>query len=409
MLTETTTTTTTTIATETRDNLSLLERAFIKAGQKRPKKHVLTTTEEEFCSEYDMTTGDNPTYRLDLMHRRIHNSECIILARILKKPHKLISVDLSGPWFKYRKVKEIPEGKIEDSGCIAIADAMKTDASVLSLRLGCNIIRDAGAKAIAEALMVNTTLTMVSLGENKIGDKGAKAFVPVLKKNPSLRTFYLHFNLITDEGADALMEGVKANKVLQSLYLKENKISPECYERIRAHYFAHPKIISDCTHYMLDNSGDLCDWMVAKAKRRGEVPWPEEFLEEKDYHEYWRGEREEHYQKIISDGYEKFWIDRERKDKETNFKEKIMDPPDDSEITSEDPEIYLGKDPSDLEPPNEQGLIKKEDRQAVMDKYWDDDDKLWGIGIIDQETGEYLPGMEPKDDDESKKPKNPKA
>ena len=60
-------------------------------------------------------------------------------------------------------------------GAIAIAEALKVNAVLTTLRLDFNEIGAVGAKAIAEALKVNTVLTKLDLEYNSMGDAGKQA------------------------------------------------------------------------------------------------------------------------------------------------------------------------------------------------------------------------------------------
>merc|ERR1712217_388073 len=64
---------------------------------------------------------------------------------------------------------------IDDKGAIAIADALKVNASLTELDLADNLIGSEGAIAIADALKVNTSLMDLNLIYNKIGREGNAA------------------------------------------------------------------------------------------------------------------------------------------------------------------------------------------------------------------------------------------
>lgn len=88
-----------------------------------------------------------------------------------------------------------------------------------------NSIGSDSAKAIADALKTNTTLVDLSLHYNSIGDEGAKAFAEALKNNSSLVRLNLLHNEIALAGAKALAESqvaqVQSMRTKQKLVLKD--------------------------------------------------------------------------------------------------------------------------------------------------------------------------------------------
>ena len=88
-----------------------------------------------------------------------------------------------------------------------------------------NSIGSDSAKAIADALKTNTTLVDLSLHYNSIGDEGAKAFAEALKNNSSLVRLNLLHNEIALAGAKALAETqvaqVQSMRTKQKLVLKD--------------------------------------------------------------------------------------------------------------------------------------------------------------------------------------------
>ena len=59
-----------------------------------------------------------------------------------------------------------------------------------TLDLRRNLIGDAGAVAIAEALRVNASVTVLNLGANEIGDEGAKALASALEVNAVMKNLW---------------------------------------------------------------------------------------------------------------------------------------------------------------------------------------------------------------------------
>ena len=74
-------------------------------------------------------------------------------------------------------------------------------------RLKFNFVGAEGAEAIADTLRVNGSLTSLRLDSNKIGPEGAKAIGDALSVNASLTKLDVRFNPIASEAA--LQEAVK--------------------------------------------------------------------------------------------------------------------------------------------------------------------------------------------------------
>ncbi|KAG9067324.1 hypothetical protein KI688_012107 [Linnemannia hyalina] len=100
-----------------------------------------------------------------------------------------------------------------------LADALKTNSTLITLNLLYNSIGDNGAKTLAETLRTNSTLTTLNLGGNSIESDGAKALAEALKNNSTLTTLDLGGNSIESDGANALAKALKTNSTLISLNL----------------------------------------------------------------------------------------------------------------------------------------------------------------------------------------------
>ncbi|KJE94511.1 protein kinase [Capsaspora owczarzaki ATCC 30864] len=104
----------------------------------------------------------------------------------------------------------------------AIAVAIKENAALHEVHLGCNQIGEAGAQAIADALKVTTSVTGFHAHRNQIGDVGAQAIAEALKANTTITKLDLSLNQIGDVGALAIAETLKVNKTLTSVRLNDN-------------------------------------------------------------------------------------------------------------------------------------------------------------------------------------------
>ena len=96
-------------------------------------------------------------------------------------------------------------------GAEHLAQALRVNTSVKTLKLGDNPLHDKGTKPLAEMLggsdgTVNTTLEHVELAGCKIGSVGAKHLAQAMCMNTSVKTLHLRCNNLRDEGAKALTE-----------------------------------------------------------------------------------------------------------------------------------------------------------------------------------------------------------
>jgi len=101
--------------------------------------------------------------------------------------------------------------EIEDTGAVALADALKTNTSVTTIILSNNNIGDAGAAALADTLKTNISVTEISLFSTMIGDSGAVALANALKTNTSVTEISLGGNTIGPNGKRALDAANKPN------------------------------------------------------------------------------------------------------------------------------------------------------------------------------------------------------
>ena len=109
-----------------------------------------------------------------------------------------------------------------DNKVIAIAEALKTNTTLLKLALDGNHIISSGVRAIAEALNINTTLTILSLNSNRIYRSGISALAKTLKINKTLKTLNLEYTCIDKDGAILIANALKQNTTLLKLDLRKN-------------------------------------------------------------------------------------------------------------------------------------------------------------------------------------------
>jgi Ran GTPase-activating protein (RanGAP) involved in mRNA processing and transport len=116
--------------------------------------------------------------------------------------------------------------KIDEEGAAALAEALKVNQTITTLGLTANWIRSGGAKALANSLLGNTTLTTLELGLNGIEYEGAAALADLLRGNTALSELSISDNNLGDYCTAALVEALEVNKKLITLNLRRNRIGP---------------------------------------------------------------------------------------------------------------------------------------------------------------------------------------
>ena len=122
---------------------------------------------------------------------------------------------------------EFLRNNISDNGAVAIARALQTNTTLLSLKIRENPIGEKGVVAIAESLQTNHTLTELYLVVSDVDLNGARALAETLKVNTSLRILNLFDNEIGNDGVTVLAEGLVENGSLEELNLGGNRIQDE--------------------------------------------------------------------------------------------------------------------------------------------------------------------------------------
>ena len=118
----------------------------------------------------------------------------------------------------------LSHNQITEAGAQAFAIALAVNQTLRKLYLPCNHIGKSGIQALATALTVNHFLQTLVLDRNQIGDVGAQALATALEKNQSLQALHLISNQIGITGVQALANSLKSNQTLQKLVLNCNQI-----------------------------------------------------------------------------------------------------------------------------------------------------------------------------------------
>ena len=111
---------------------------------------------------------------------------------------------------------------VSDTGAFFIAEGLKLNTSLRTLRLTKCGISAEGAKFISGALESNTSLKVIGLGYNELGDTGVGYLADALKQNDSLKELYLWRCGMTDRGLELLAVALTVNKSLEVLELGRN-------------------------------------------------------------------------------------------------------------------------------------------------------------------------------------------
>lgn len=172
---------------------------------------------------------------------------------------------------------DLSTNTIEDVGAIAIAEALKDNASLTTLYLASNSIGASGAIALfaAKDNVARATLdidltnnpgstvfdaladitegkaTTLNLLNANMGDVDATVIAGALKVTTALTTLYLGSNNIGVNGAVALWEALKVNPALTTLDLSNNPGST-VYDALTSITTGETSPVNGCTARTLD-------------------------------------------------------------------------------------------------------------------------------------------------------------
>ncbi|KAA6379912.1 MAG: hypothetical protein EZS28_024561 [Streblomastix strix] len=109
-----------------------------------------------------------------------------------------------------------------DRGIIAIAKALQTNRTLLSIILWNNKITSVGVEVLVNALLTNRTLQHLDLGMNKIGKEGMKHIVRLVQGSQTITTLGLAGTEIQTEEIVSLSRALSHNTCLMRLDLRRN-------------------------------------------------------------------------------------------------------------------------------------------------------------------------------------------
>ena len=84
---------------------------------------------------------------------------------------------------------------------------------------------DQGIAALAEYLKGNTNLKTLKLVKNKISDEGAVALVNALYKNNVLETLHLSHNQLTEKTIEVFLELFRMKRNIRHIFFNNNPIA----------------------------------------------------------------------------------------------------------------------------------------------------------------------------------------
>ncbi len=203
------------------------------------------------CGPSAKPTTNNPfivrfrgsdTSKLDMSFRNMGDADVLALANFLRDNTTVTSLKLDYCSICTAGARALAEAlnvnttlktlelcfnDIGAEGAVALSEVLRVNTTLTTLHLGGNDIGAEGAVVLSEVLRFNTTLTTLYLGGNEIGSKGAVALSKALLGNTTLTTLDLNLNFIGAEGAVALAEALLGNTTLTTLDLNHNRIGAE--------------------------------------------------------------------------------------------------------------------------------------------------------------------------------------
>ena len=147
---------------------------------------------------------------------------------------------------------------IGDDGAVLLADALRVNPSLCTLKLACNQIGAEGAEAFAQLLMQGgcRTLVELELSSNAIGDDGASAFAEAIANQPAcLRKLDLRSNCISDEGLTKLARVVGLSELSELLLWGNDfgRASAVEFDALLNGAFLYNSVKCDLASYTVDN------------------------------------------------------------------------------------------------------------------------------------------------------------
>lgn len=127
---------------------------------------------------------------------------------------------------------EFEKNGFSDLGCIILADALRTNQSIIHVNLCSNDIGPEGAQALFGCLLENTSIISLDLSSkeglnrNRLGTQGVESLEWILQKNKTLQFLNLGSTAIGLTGLECILAGLENNATLIHLNLGNNEFGP---------------------------------------------------------------------------------------------------------------------------------------------------------------------------------------
>ncbi|XP_034848904.1 leucine-rich repeat-containing protein 74A [Mirounga leonina] len=119
------------------------------------------------------------------------------------------------------------------NGTKAVATALVSNTSVVTLELADNCLMEEGLLSLVEMLQENYYLQEMNISDNDLGLKGARIISEFLQRNTSsLWNLQLSGNNFRDEAAELLCQALSANYQIKTLDLSHNQFSDKGGEHV---------------------------------------------------------------------------------------------------------------------------------------------------------------------------------
>jgi Ran GTPase-activating protein (RanGAP) involved in mRNA processing and transport len=185
---------------------------------------------------------------LHLNNHTFKEEQGFLIVEILKNNNFLRSVSLTGNYFGNDTGKVIIEelfnhrhytmtyldfscNNLNNSLICIIADKIKNNNTLKSLKLNKNYFGDNEGDAIAKALCENTTLTYLDIRRNHI-ENFTGQFGKMLEKNNTIRSLDIGYNILGEAGGKSIIEAICINTTLTSLNLEFNNLDSKTGDAI---------------------------------------------------------------------------------------------------------------------------------------------------------------------------------
>ncbi|XP_072170556.1 uncharacterized protein [Diadema setosum] len=149
--------------------------------------------------------------RISMKHHGLGPQGAKAIAVALVTNTTVLTLDLEDNW-------------IEGDGGVYIADMLKENCYINDLNLAENKIGTKGAKAIGEMLLDNTNLRRVNLSGNDFKDKDAQHFTEALRNNYRIKELILSHNELGEIGGEVIGHGIGATESIEHLNLSWNHL-----------------------------------------------------------------------------------------------------------------------------------------------------------------------------------------